>query len=109
MRRNWFGLAVLALVAAVAPVVVAGAEPSPDALPRLGGAVVVDDASGHVFVTQRRSVAVHDLTGRRVTVTVPGGPLEIEWGSDDHVRMTGPAEFEHSGVFRLGPATAGPV
>ncbi len=50
-----------------------------------------------------------DLTGRRVTVTVPGGPLMIEWGADDHVRMTGPAEFEHTGVFRLGPATAGPV
>jgi len=45
-----------------------------------------------------------DLTDRRVTVMVPGGPLEIEWGPDDHVRMTGPAEFEHTGAFRLGPA-----
>jgi diaminopimelate epimerase len=50
-----------------------------------------------------------DLTGRRVIVTVPGGPLEIEWGADDHVRMTGPAEFEHTGAFRFAPMTTGPV
>ena len=38
---------------------------------------------------------------RRVTVTVPGGALEIEWAADDHVLMTGPAEIEHEG--RLVP------
>ena len=30
-------------------------------------------------------------TGRRVRVTLPGGPLDIEWRPDDHVRMTGDA------------------
>ncbi|MGI6856008.1 diaminopimelate epimerase [Mesorhizobium sp. 1B3] len=44
-------------------------------------------------------------TGRKVTVTVPGGPLSIEWRDDDHVVMTGPAEWEFSGTF--DPATGG--
>ncbi|HEX6958847.1 MAG TPA: diaminopimelate epimerase, partial [Ferrovibrio sp.] len=38
-------------------------------------------------------------TARRVTVRVPGGPLEILWREDDHVIMTGPAEWEFSGRF----------
>lgn len=42
-------------------------------------------------------------TGRKVAVTVPGGPLLIEWRNDDHVVMTGPAEWEFSGGF--DPAT----
>lgn len=42
-------------------------------------------------------------TGRCVTVTVPGGDLLIDWREDDHVVMTGPAEWEWSG--RLDPAT----
>jgi len=42
-------------------------------------------------------------TERTVTVTVPGGPLLIEWREDDHVIMTGPAEWEFSGT--LDPAT----
>jgi diaminopimelate epimerase len=42
-------------------------------------------------------------TGRAVTVTVPGGNLSIEWRDDDHVIMTGPAEWEFSGSF--DPAT----
>jgi diaminopimelate epimerase len=39
------------------------------------------------------------LTGRRVTVTLPGGPLTIEWRDDDRILMTGPVEFEHAGVL----------
>jgi diaminopimelate epimerase len=39
------------------------------------------------------------LTGRRVTVTLPGGPLLIEWREDDRVLMTGPVAFEHEGVL----------
>jgi diaminopimelate epimerase len=39
------------------------------------------------------------LTGRRAFVTLPGGPLEIEWRADDHIIMTGPVEFEHEGVL----------
>ncbi|WP_180941579.1 diaminopimelate epimerase [Sinorhizobium mexicanum] len=43
-------------------------------------------------------------TERTVTVNVPGGPLLIEWRErDDHVVMTGPAEWEWSGT--VDPAT----
>jgi diaminopimelate epimerase len=42
-------------------------------------------------------------TGRDVTVHVPGGPLKIEWRGDDHVIMTGPAEWEFAG--KLDPET----
>jgi len=39
-------------------------------------------------------------TGRKVTVTLPGGDLAIEWReSDGHVLMTGPVEYEHAGRF----------
>jgi diaminopimelate epimerase len=45
-------------------------------------------------------------TGRKVRVTLPGGDLLIEWReSDDHILMTGPAEFEFEG--RLTPAMLG--
>ena len=33
----------------------------------------------------------------------PGGSLRVEWREDDHVVMTGPAEWEFSGSF--DPAT----
>jgi diaminopimelate epimerase len=39
------------------------------------------------------------LTGRKATVTLPGGDLLIEWRADDHVLMTGPVELEWEGVF----------
>ena len=39
------------------------------------------------------------LAQRQVTVTLPGGPLDIEWRADEHVWMTGPVEIEHEGVF----------
>jgi diaminopimelate epimerase len=42
-------------------------------------------------------------TERQVTVTVPGGDLSVDWRADDHVMMTGPAEFEFAGT--LDPAT----
>jgi diaminopimelate epimerase len=38
-------------------------------------------------------------TNRKVTVTLPGGDLLIEWRDDDHVLMTGPVEFEREGRF----------
>jgi diaminopimelate epimerase len=39
-------------------------------------------------------------TGRKVTVTLPGGDLFIEWRErDDHVLMTGPVEYEYEGRF----------
>lgn len=49
------------------------------------------------------SAARTGRTGRSVTVHVPGGPLGIEWRADNHVIMTGPAEWEFSGS--LDPAT----
>jgi diaminopimelate epimerase len=42
-------------------------------------------------------------TGRKATVTVPGGDLIVEWRKDDHVLLTGPAEFEFFGT--LDPQT----
>ena len=38
-------------------------------------------------------------TGRKATVSLPGGPLGIEWREDDHVLMTGPIEYEFEGRF----------
>jgi diaminopimelate epimerase len=38
-------------------------------------------------------------TGRNVTVTLPGGDLQIEWRENDHVLMTGPVAFEFEGRF----------
>jgi diaminopimelate epimerase len=39
-------------------------------------------------------------TGRKVTVTLPGGDLAVEWReADDHVLMTGPVTYEHNGRF----------
>jgi diaminopimelate epimerase len=39
-------------------------------------------------------------TNRTVTVTLPGGDLQIEWRErDDHVLMTGPVAFEYEGRF----------
>lgn len=43
------------------------------------------------------------LTGRfrrKVDLQLPGGTLTIEWAPDNHVFMTGPAEFVFEGVFQ---------
>ena len=45
------------------------------------------------------AAARKNLTGRRVTVTLPGGPLVIDWRDDDHVWMTGPVETEFAGTI----------
>jgi len=39
------------------------------------------------------------LVDNKVTVTLPGGPLAIEWRSDNHVWMTGPVATEFEGVL----------
>jgi diaminopimelate epimerase len=41
------------------------------------------------------------LTQRLVTVTLPGGDLQIEWRADDEILMTGPVETEHDGALNL--------
>ncbi len=37
------------------------------------------------------------LVDNTVTVSLPGGPLVVEWRDDDHVMMTGPVESEFDG------------
>jgi diaminopimelate epimerase len=53
------------------------------------------------------SAARTGRTGRKVEIdvatSVPRGRLKIEWRDDDHVLMTGPAEWEWSGT--LDPTT----
>eukprot|EP00873_Tetraselmis_striata_P031873 jgi/Tetstr1/452137/TSEL_039173.t1 len=46
------------------------------------------------------------LTGRKVAIELPGGPLDIEWRvSDDHILMTGPWTLDGEGV--IPPALLG--
>ncbi|MEQ1943669.1 diaminopimelate epimerase [Mesorhizobium sp. VNQ89] len=57
-------------------------------------------ACGSATCAAAVSAARTGRTGRNVAVTVPsGGTLTIEWRGDDHVVMTGPAEWEFSGTF----------
>ena len=46
-------------------------------------------------------VAAHrrGLTDRKVTVTLDGGDLDIEWRTDGHVAMTGPTSVSFTGAF----------
>ena len=39
------------------------------------------------------------LVDRRVTVTLPGGPLVIEWRDDGQIIMTGAATESFRGTF----------
>ncbi len=54
------------------------------------------------------AAARRGLTGRRVTVTLDGGPLDIEWREDGHVEMTGPVATAFVGEFDLDALGAGP-
>ncbi len=57
-------------------------------------------ACGSATCAAAVSAARTGRTNRTVMVTVPsGGTLEIDWRADDHVVMTGPAEWEFSGSF----------
>lgn len=61
-------------------------------------------ACGSASCAAAVSAARTKRTGHLVTVTAPsGGKLTIDWRDDDHVIMTGPAEWEFSGT--LDPAT----
>jgi diaminopimelate epimerase len=56
------------------------------------------------------AAARRKFTGRKVTVTLPGGDLDIEWReSDGHVLMTGPVAYEFEGVLDDGLLAAEPV
>ena len=43
------------------------------------------------------AAAVKGKTGRQSDIVMDGGTLHIEWGADNHVRMTGPAAFVFDG------------
>jgi diaminopimelate epimerase len=56
-------------------------------------------------------VAAHrrGLTGRRATVALDGGELEIVWRDDGHVMMTGPATLAYEGQFDPARFGGGPA
>lgn len=56
-------------------------------------------ASGSCSCAAVVAAARRGLTGRRVTVNVPGGVLEIDW-REDGVWMTGPTAHVFDGVWR---------
>lgn len=60
-------------------------------------------ACGSAACAAAVSAARTGRTERIVKVTQPGGTLTVEWRGNDHVVMTGPAEWEFSGT--LDPAT----
>jgi diaminopimelate epimerase len=53
-------------------------------------------ACAALVATRRRG-----LTGRRATVELDGGSLDILWREDGHVMMTGPAALSFEGTFDL--------
>jgi diaminopimelate epimerase len=57
-------------------------------------------ACGSAACAAAVSAARTRRANRKVTVTLPGGDLLIDWReSDDHVLMTGPVEYEFEGRF----------
>lgn len=60
-------------------------------------------ACGSAACAAAVSAARTGRTERIVKVTQPGGTLTVEWRGNDHVVMTGPAEWEFAGTF--DPAT----
>ena len=64
-------------------------------------------------VTARDAAAVSAVrkkfTNRKVTVTLPGGPLLVEWTDANRIFMTGPVAFEYEGVLDLDKLARVPV
>ncbi len=54
-------------------------------------------ACGTAACAATAAAARKKLTDRRVTVTLPGGQLLIEWGEDGRILMSGPAALEFEG------------
>jgi len=49
------------------------------------------------------------LTGRRVEIVLPGGPLTIEWRErDSHILMTGPFQIDYAGILPTGLVSGAP-
>ena len=58
-------------------------------------------ACGSAACATAVAAARKGFTEKRVTVMLPGGPLEIEWAADDRILMSGPVEEEHTGVLEV--------
>jgi diaminopimelate epimerase len=56
-------------------------------------------ACGSAACAAAVAAARTNRTGHSVALTAPGGQLAVEWRDDDHVVLTGPAEWEFSGRF----------
>jgi diaminopimelate epimerase len=56
-------------------------------------------ACGSAACAAAVAAARKGFTEKRVTVRLPGGPLEIEWATDGRILMSGPVEEEHTGVL----------
>jgi diaminopimelate epimerase len=52
------------------------------------------------------NAARRGLTGRRATVSLPGGDLRLEWRADGHVLMTGPVATAFIGTLDLAALPA---
>jgi diaminopimelate epimerase len=66
-------------------------------------------ACGSAACAAAVSAARKKLTGRIVTVTLPGGPLRIEWTAKNRILMTGPVEFEYEGALDLDKLAKAPA
>lgn len=47
------------------------------------------------------AAVLNDKADRICTIELPGGPLKIEWTSDDRIFMTGPAERVFAGQVEI--------
>ncbi|MGU3573989.1 diaminopimelate epimerase [Brucellaceae bacterium C25G] len=56
-------------------------------------------ACGSAACAAAVTAAKTNRTERNVTMHLPGGDLKVNWRNDDHIIMTGPAEWEFSGLF----------
>ncbi len=68
--------------------------------------VGLTQACGTAACASAVSAMRKNLTDRKVTVTLPGGQLVIEWMPDNHILMTGPVELEHEGILGESPGAA---
>ncbi|MGH6945944.1 MAG: diaminopimelate epimerase [Kiloniellales bacterium] len=61
--------------------------------------VGITEACGSGACAAAVAAARRGLTRRKVTVTLDGGQLEIEWRNDGHVVMSGPVSIAYAGVL----------
>ena len=66
-------------------------------------------ACGSAACAAAVTAARKKLTGRMVTVTLPGGSLAVEWTANNRILMTGPVAFEYEGVLDLAKLMKVPV